>query len=146
MRRVYTAVNHITQGGIMKTMSLSTVLNPAILILAALIAIVTFLALRGNQPPLLVNPKISVAIVLVLGFAMCAQGGLGYVGAAGQWTHPLAIVGYLLGAAILVVAGVAFFGYKLPLIAGPAQALIAMAALIGAKVLNSVAHFLVSRA
>ena len=63
----------------MKTMSLSTVINPAILILAALIAVVTFLALRGNSLPLLANPKISVAIVLVLGFAMCAPGGLGYV-------------------------------------------------------------------
>lgn len=129
----------------MKTMSLSTVINPTILILAALIALVTFLALRGNNLPLLANPKVSVAIVLVLGFAMCAQGGLGYVGAAGQWTHPLAIVGYILGAAILVVAGAAFFGFKLPLIAGPSQALIAMVALIGAKIVNSLAHYLVAR-
>lgn len=129
----------------MKTMSLSSVINPAILILAALIAVVTVLSLRGNNLPLLANPKISVAVVLVLGFAMCAQGGLGYVGAAGQWTHPLAIVGYILGAAILVVAGAAFFGFKLPLIAGPAQALIAMVALIGAKVVNSLVHYLVAR-
>jgi hypothetical protein len=129
----------------MKTMSLSSVINPTILILAALIAAVTFLALRGNSLPLLSNLKISVAIVLVLGFAMCAQGGLGYVGAAGQWTHPLAIVGAILGAAIFIVAGAIFFGFKLPLIAGPQQALIAMVALIGAKVVNSLAHYLVSR-
>ena len=129
----------------MKTMSLSTVINPAILILAALVVVVTVLALRGNSLPLLANPKVSVAVVLVLGFAMCAQGGLGYVGAAGQWTHPLAIVGAILGAAILVVAGAAFLGFKLPLIPGPAQGLIAMVALIGAKVVNSLAHYLVAR-
>lgn len=129
----------------MKTMSLSTVINPAILILAALIVVVTFLALRGHNLPLLSNLKVSVAIVLMLGFAMCAQGGLGYVGAAGQWTHPLAIIGTILGAAILVVAGAAFFGYKLPLIAGPTQALIAIVALIGAKVVNSLAHYLAAR-
>jgi hypothetical protein len=35
----------------MKTMSLSTVINPAILILATPIAIVTFLTLRGNSLP-----------------------------------------------------------------------------------------------
>jgi len=129
----------------MKTMSLSTVINPAILILAALIVVVTFLALRGQNLPLLSNLKVSVAIVLMLGFAMCAQGGLGYVGAASQWTHPLAIIGTILGAAILVVAGAAFFGYKLPLIAGPTQALIAIVALIGAKVVNSLAHYLAAR-
>lgn len=129
----------------MKTMSLSTVINPAILILAALIVVVTFLALRGHNLLLLSNLKVSVAIVLMLGFAMCAQGGLGYVGAAGQWTHPLAIIGTILGAAILVVAGAAFFGYKLPLIAGPTQALIAIVALIGAKVVNSLAHYLAAR-
>ncbi len=129
----------------MKTMSLSTVINPAILILAALIVVVTFLALRGHNLPLLSNLKVSVAIVLMLGFAMCAQGGLGYVGAASQWTHPLAIIGTILGAAILVVAGAAFFGYKLPLIAGPTQALIAIVALIGAKVVNSLAHYLAAR-
>jgi len=129
----------------MKTMSLSTVINPAILILAALIVVVTFLALRGQNLPLLSNLKVSVAIVLILGFAMCAQGGLGYVGAVGQWTHPLAIIGAILGAAILVVAGAALFGFKLPLIAGPSQALIAMVALIGVKVVNSLAHYLVAR-
>jgi len=129
----------------MKTMSLSTVINPAILILAALIVVVTFLALRGQNLPLLSNLKVSVAIVLILGFAMCAQGGLGYVGAVGQWTHPLAILGAILGAAILVVAGAALFGFKLPLIAGPSQALIAMVALIGVKVVNSLAHYLVAR-
>ena len=129
----------------MKTMSLSTVINPAILILAALIVVVTFLALRGQNLPLLSNLKVSVAIVLILGFAMCAQGGLGYVGAVGQWTHPLAILGAILGGAILVVAGAALFGFKLPLIAGPSQALIAMVALIGVKVVNSLAHYLVAR-
>jgi len=129
----------------MKTMSLSTVINPAILILAALIVVVTFLALRGQNLPLLSNLKVSVAIVLILGFAMCAQGGLGYVGAVGQWTHPLAILGAILGGAILVVAGAALFGFKLLLIAGPSQALIAMVALIGVKVVNSLAHYLVAR-
>lgn len=63
----------------------------------------------------------------------------------GQWTNPLAIVSYLLGAAILVVAGAAFFGFKLPLNAGLTQALIAMVALIGSRVVNSLAHYLVAR-
>jgi len=126
-------------------MSFSNVINPSVMILAALTAAVAFLALRGTSLPLLSNPKFSVVIVLALGFALCARGGLAYVGAAGQWTHPLAIVGSLLGVAILAVAGAAIFGYRLPFVAGPSQALIAMVVLIGAKVVNSLAHYLMAR-
>jgi len=129
----------------MKTMSLSTVINPAILIMAALVVVVTFVTLRGTNLPVLASPKLSVTLVLLLGMAMCARGGLGYVAGAGQWAHPLAIVGYILGAAILIVAASVFFGFKLPLITGPHPALLVIVVLIGAKVLTSLTHYLVSR-
>ena len=130
----------------MKTISVSSVINPTLLVLAVLIAAVAVLAWRGTSLPLLSNPKVSLVIVLVLGMAMCAQGGLGAVAATGQWAHPLAIVGYILGGAILLIAAAGIFEIRQPFIAGPQQAFVVVAVLIAAKVLNSVAHYLISRA
>jgi hypothetical protein len=129
-----------------KTISASSVINPTILVSGVLIVAIILIGWRGASLPLLSNPKVSLAIVLILGMAMCAQGGLGAVAATGQWSHPLAIVGYILGGAILLVAAAGFFGLRLPFVAGPQQAVIVMAVLIAAKVLNSLAHALVSRA
>jgi len=103
LQQDYNAVNHIDPGKNHENHVFVVRHQPAILILAALIVAITLLALRGNVLPLLSNTKVSVGIVLVLGFAMRAQGGLGYVGESCQWTHPLAIVGYPLGVPISAV-------------------------------------------
>ena len=79
----------------MKTMSQTSALNPSVLILAALAAVIVFVTLRGSALPLFSNLKVNLAILLVLGMAICAQGGIGRVAAAGQWAHPLAILGLL---------------------------------------------------
>jgi hypothetical protein len=129
----------------MKTISQPSVINPSIIVLGVLAAAVTFLAWRGTSLPLLSNPKISLAIVLLLGMAICAQGGIGRVAAAGQWTHPLSIFGYLLGAAILLLAAAVFFDIALPFVASQQQALILIAALMAAKVFVSVVHSLLDR-
>jgi hypothetical protein len=121
----------------MKTISQPSVINPSIIVLGVLAAAVTFLAWRGTSLPLLSNPKISLAI--------CAQGGIGRVAAAGQWTHPLSIFGYLLGAAILLLAAAVFFDIALPFVASQQQALILIAALMAAKVFVSVVHSLLDR-
>jgi hypothetical protein len=126
----------------MKTMSQSSAINPSVLILAALAAGIIFATLRGSALPFLSNLKVSLAVLLVLGMAICAQGGIGRVAAAGQWTHPLAILGYLLGALILFVAAAVFFNIKLPLITGQQQAFVIIVVLMGAKIINSVAHSL----
>lgn len=129
----------------MKTATKPTVINPVIVILALLTAAVVFLGWRGTTLPLLSNPKISLAIVLLLGMAICAQGGIGRVAAAGQWTHPLSIAGYLLGAAILLLAASVFLNITLPVIASPQQALVVIAALMAGKVFVSVVHYLLDR-
>ncbi len=129
----------------MKTHSQPAVLSPSILLLAVLAAVVAFLAWQGTSLPLLSNPKISLAIVLVLGMAICAQGGIGRVAATGRWAHPLAIVGYALGAAILLLAGAIFLGIQLPFVASPQQTVAVIAALMGAKVVLSVTHALIDR-
>jgi hypothetical protein len=110
-----------------------------------LAAVVAFLAWQGTSLPLLSNLKISLAILLVLGMAICAQGGIGRVAASGRWAHPLAMVGYALGAAILLLAGAIFLGIQLPFVASPQQTVAVIAALMGAKVVLSVTHALIDR-
>ncbi|MFZ6030655.1 MAG: alpha/beta fold hydrolase [Chloroflexota bacterium] len=101
-------------------------------------------AFTGYQP-LLSNARFDLIVLIVLGMAMCTSGGIGRVAALNAWRHPLAIVGYILGAAILLVAGAVFLSVKLPFIANEQQALLLVAGLIGAKVINSVIHSLLTR-
>jgi hypothetical protein len=129
----------------MKTRSQPAVISPSILLLAVLAAVVAFLAWQGTSLPLLSNPKISLVILLVLGMTICAQGGIGRVAATGRWTHPLAIVGYVLGAGILLLAAAIFLDIRLSFIASASQALLLIAALMGAKILLSVTHSLIDR-
>ena len=98
----------------MKTMSQTSALNPSVLILAALAAVIVFVTLQGSALPVFSNLKVNLAILLVLGMAICAQGGIGRVAAAGQWAHPLSILAYFIGAAILILAAAVFFNVKLP--------------------------------
>jgi hypothetical protein len=129
----------------MKSISQPSVINPSIIVLGVLAVVVAFVSWRGTSLPLLSNPKISLAIVLLLGMAICAQGGIGRVAAAGRWTHPLSIFGYLLGAAILLLAAAVFFKIELPFIASPQQGLVVIVALMAAKVFISLVHYLLDR-
>lgn len=125
----------------MKTIPEPSVINPTILLLAALAAGVVFVTLKGVNLPLLSNLKVNLAILIVLGMSICTQGGIGRIAASGLWTHPLAIVGYLLGVSILVLAFCAFFNINLPFIASQQQAFLVIAILLGAKVVNAFAHY-----
>jgi hypothetical protein len=63
------------------------------------------------------------------------MGGIGQVGASGRWASPLAIAGYLLGAAILVVFIAALAGWKLPFVQNDTQAVAAVAVLMAVKLM-----------
>ena len=130
----------------MKTISQPSMFSPTILILALLAAGVIWAGLSGRKLPLVSNVKLDILLVVGLGMAICAQGGIGRVAALGLWTHPLAIVGYVLGGLILLVTLAAFAGWQLPLIAGERQALLAVTILAGLKVLNALLHTLLNRA
>jgi len=125
----------------MKTIPEPSVINPAILLLAALAAIVVFVTLKGVSLPMVSNLKVNLAILILLGMSICTQGGIGRIAATGQWTHPLAIVGYILGASILVLAFCVFFNIPLPFLASQQQAFLVIAVLLGAKVVNAFAHY-----
>jgi hypothetical protein len=129
----------------MKTISQPAVITPTILVLALLAAAVVFIGATGKKVPLLSNVRLDIVLVVLLGMSICTQAGIGRIAATGQWSHPLAIVGYILGGAILLIATSVFVGWKLPFIQNDQRALIAIAILAGLKVVNAVTHYLLAR-
>jgi len=104
------------------------------LVLGVVVAIIVFTTIAGKPLPLINSPKASLIALLVVGMAMCT-GGIGQVGASGKWTSPLAIIGILLGILILVIIIAGLAGWKLPLITGQIQAVVAVGLLIAVKFL-----------
>ena len=104
------------------------------------VAVIVFAAIAGKMLPLIGSPRASLVALLVVGMAMCT-GGIGQVGASGGWGSPMAIVGYLLGATILIIIISVFAGWKLPLITGETQAVTAVGILIAVKFLIGTASF-----
>jgi len=129
----------------MKPISQPAVITPTILLLALLFAAVVFIGATGKKVPVLSNVRVDIILLVILGMAICTQGGIGRIAATGQWSHPQAIIGYLLGGSILLVATAVFIGWKLPFIQNDQQALIAVAILASLKVVNAVTHYLLSR-
>ena len=125
----------------MKTISEPSVISPTILILAALAAAILLITLKGVKLPLLSNPKIALGVLIVLGMTICTQGGIGRIAAVGNWAHPQAILGYILGTSILLVAASVFFNFKLPFVTNQQQAFVVITVLLSAKVINAFAHY-----
>ena len=129
----------------MKTISQPAVITPAIIGLALLAAAVVFIGVTGKKAPLLSNIRVDIILLVIIGMTMCTQGGIGRVAATGTWSHPLAIVGYILGGLILLITLAVFVGWKLPYIQNDQQALLAIAILASLKVVNAVTHYLLAR-
>jgi hypothetical protein len=130
----------------MKTISQPAVITPAILGLILLAAAVVFIGVTGKRVPLLSNIRVDIILFVILGMSICTQAGIGRIAATGQWAHPQAILGYLLGGLILLITLSVFVGWKLPYIANDQQALLAIAIFATLKVINAVTHYLLSRA
>jgi hypothetical protein len=130
----------------MKTISQPAVITPSIIGLALLFAAVVFIGVTGKKVPVLSNVRIDIILLAIIGMTICSQGGIGRIAATGQWAHPQAILGYILGGLILLITLSVFVGWKLPYIANDQQALLAMAIFATLKVINAVTHYLLSRA
>ena len=113
--------------------------NTTTILFGILAALLVLAILTGRKVPFVSNERIALLVLVVLGMAMCMN-GIGRVAAAGQWAHPLAILGYILGALILVVAAAGFFGWQLPLVSGARGAIIAVSALSVVKLALSFLH------
>jgi hypothetical protein len=129
----------------MKTITQPSVITPSIIGLAILFVAVVFIGFTGKKVPVLSNVRVDIILLVILGMAMCTQGGIGRIAATGQWSHPQAILGYILGGLILLITLAVFVGWKLPYIQNDQQALLVIAILTGLKVVNAVVHYLLAR-
>ena len=129
----------------MKTVSQPSIITPSIFVLALLFAMVVFIGVTGKKVLFLSNVRLDIVLLAAIGMAICTQGGIGRIAATGQWAHPQAILGYILGGLILLITLAVFAGWKLPYIQTEQQALIAVALLACLKVANAVTHYLISR-
>ena len=129
----------------MKTISQPSVISPSIFVLALLFVAVVFIGVTGKKVLFLSNVRLDIILLAVIGMAICTQGGIGRIAATGQWAHPQAILGYILGGLILLITLAVFAGWKLPYIQTEQQALLAVALLACLKVANAVTHYLISR-
>ncbi|MBN1452299.1 MAG: hypothetical protein JW963_14890 [Anaerolineales bacterium] len=128
----------------MKTALVPSPISLNVILLALLFAAVVFIGMAGKKAPLLSNIRVDIILVVIIGMAICSQGGIGRVAATGQWSHPLSIIGYVLGGLILLVALSVFVGWKLPYIQTDQQALLTIAILASLKVVNAVVHSFLS--
>jgi len=129
----------------MKTISQPSAISPTIILLALLAAVFVVIGVTGRKVPLLSNVRLDIILLVIIGMTICSQGGIGRVAAAGQWSHPLAIVGYILGGLILLITLAVFTGWKLPYIQSDQQALLIIAALAVLKVANAFTHYFLFR-
>jgi hypothetical protein len=129
----------------MKTISQPSVISPSIFVLALLFVAVVFIGVTGKKVLFLSNVRLDIILLALIGMAICTQGGIGRIAATGQWAHPQAILGYILGGLILLITLAVFAGWKLPYIQTEQKALLAVALLACLKVANAVTHYLISR-
>jgi hypothetical protein len=98
----------------MKTIHLTSPVNLPVILLAIVFAAVVYMGIATKRVPLLSNPRVAIVLVMVIGMAICAQGGIGRIASAGQWLHPLSVIGYVLGGLLLFIALAVFAGWRLP--------------------------------
>ncbi len=119
-------------------------INPAVIALGLLAALLVFATLTGRKIPLIGSERSALLVLVLLGMAMCTQGGIGRVAASGAWLHPFSIVGYLLGGAILIIGLAALFGKTIPPLVSYRQSFLAVTAIAIVKlVITSIHRFLI---
>ena len=110
------------------------------LVLGVLAVGIIYTHQTGKALPFISGSRATLVALFIVGFAMCAF-GIMQVAESGRWASPMAIVGYLLGAIILVVFISTLTGRNLPLIQNDNQAVIAIAILMGVKFLIGTTSF-----
>lgn len=125
----------------MKTNTLSTSgTNLAVIALGILAALLVFAVFTGRKVPLLSSDRAALLALVVIGMLMCTQGGIGRVAASGAWLHPVAIIGYLLGAAIILIGIAALFGKQIPPLTSYYESFTAVAVIAAIKVVLTTIH------
>jgi hypothetical protein len=125
----------------MKTNTISTGgTNVSVIALGILAALLIFMVLTGRKVPFLASDRAALLVLVVIGMLICSQAGIGRVSASGAWWHPFSIIGYLLGAAIVVIGIVALFGRNIPPLTSYYQSFTAVTVIAAAKLVLTTIH------
>jgi hypothetical protein len=116
--------------------------NLVVIVLGFSAALLIFAVLTGRKIPLLSSERAALLALIAIGMVICSQGGIGPVADSGAWLHPFSILGYLLGAAILVIGLAALFGINIPPMTSYYQSFAVAAILAALKVVLSTIHHL----
>jgi hypothetical protein len=111
------------------------------LIMALVLFGLMYVAITGRAIPLIRTPRAAMIAVLIVGMAACTF-GIGQVAASGRWLSPVAILGYLFGAALLVLLISLIAGWKLPFIASERDAMLAVGGPLSAKFVIGILSYL----
>jgi hypothetical protein len=114
--------------------------NLAVIALGILAALLAFAFFTGRKLPLLASDRAALLAFVVVGMLMCSQGGIGRVSASGAWLHPLSILGYVLGAAIIVIGITALFGRNIPPLTSYYQSFTVVAVIAVIKLVLTTIH------
>lgn len=128
--------NSLATGPLRLSFGATNLIAIALTILAALLIFGVF---TGRKIPMISGDRAALGILFVIGFAMCAM-GMFRISATGQWAHPLTIVGYILGALIMLVAAAGYFGFRFAFISEPRDAIFGVGVLMAAKLILSIVH------
>lgn len=125
----------------MKTNTMSTSgTNLVVIALGILAALLIFAVFTGRKVPLLTSDRATLLALVIIGMLMCSQGGIGRVSASGAWLHPLSIVGYLLGAGIIIIGIAALFGRHIPPLTSYYQSFTVVAVIAVFKLVMTTIH------
>jgi len=127
----------------MKANSISTSgTNLVVIALGILAALLVFAVLTGRKVPLLATDRAALLALMVIGLIMCTLGGIGSVSSSGDWLHPLSILGYLLGAVIVVIGIAALFEKNIPPLISYHQSFIVVTVIAAVKLVLTAIHHL----
>ena len=119
-------------------MTTNTSVSPAngiiTLVLGLLAAGLVFLVLTGRNVPIVGSGAGALLALGIIGVVMCSLGGIGPTQSALGWTHPLTIIGSILGLLALLVVALPLLGVQLPLIADTRSAVPVLAVIMLVKV------------
>ncbi len=125
----------------MKVNSISTSgTNLVVIALGILAALLVFAVLTGRKVPLLSTDRAALLALVVIGLIMCTLGGIGSVSASGDWLHPLSILGYLLGAVIVVIGIAALFGKNISPLSSYHQSFTIVSVIAAVKLVLTAIH------
>jgi len=116
-------------------------LLPNILLLGTLIFVI-FLGLTNRKFLWVRGDKSAIITIGIIGMALCTR-GIGRVAEAGAWTHPLAIIAYLLGITIIVITVLIAVDQPIPMITNSRMAMFVIVSMIGLKFIISIFHMTV---